>query len=261
MGFIWDSKAYLQFETQRNVAIYDLLSTLQRHDIKRSNEILDVGCGPGNSTKIIAKYFPSAKILGIDNSENMLKTAQDQNNMPHITFSLYDADISLPMLEFDIIIANASLQWITNQERFFHNVFNILQEDGIFGAQIPIDTQSLFHQTLQDLVTSQKWRTHFHTTRMFHSLKSLQYWDILKLYTHEITMWETTYFHVLENIAKVIEWYGSSGLRPYLQILAQEEQQEFLNDLSCNLIQAYSSQSDIILQVPRLFFIAKKGRK
>lgn len=262
MKFKWDSAQYLQFEKERNQALLDLIMQVkQKRKANSVTSILDIGCGPANSTKMLAKHFRYAEILGIDNSQNMLNQASKNAMSKRIHFKLLCANTQLHTLneKFDIILANASIHWIQDQHKLFNIVFNLLKKNGIFAVQIPLDSDSLFHQTLQNFVTTTKWQSYFVTNpRIFFSLDSTTYFDILTSYTYDIRMWETTYFHNLANIESIIAWYKGSGLRPYLQNLSETNRILFENELLELLQRVYTLQQNgsVVLQVPRLFFIA-----
>lgn len=76
--------------------------------------------------------------------------------------------------------------------------------------------------------------------------------------SNDITMWDTTYYHVVPSHDSVIEWYKGSGLRPYLEMLSPAEKSEFLSDLLAVIKREYPVQADdrVILKMPRLFFTA-----
>ena len=83
----WDSAAYLQFESERTQPSVDLV---KRIELERPRKLLDVGCGPGNSTQVLADAFPNAlRIIGIDSSPEMIETAKDDH--PDMEFRILDA--------------------------------------------------------------------------------------------------------------------------------------------------------------------------
>lgn len=58
----WDSAAYLRFKAERTQPSIDLV---KRIDLEQPRKLLDVGCGPGNSTQVLADAFPNAlRIIG-----------------------------------------------------------------------------------------------------------------------------------------------------------------------------------------------------
>ena len=81
----WNSEQYLKFENQRTQPAIDLA---KRITIEQPKNILDIGCGPGNSTAVLKTMFPQADILGVDNSEDMIKKAKEA--YPNINFQICD---------------------------------------------------------------------------------------------------------------------------------------------------------------------------
>lgn len=259
MAFVWDSEQYLRFESERNLAIRDLIARLtwMCRD-EQICKILDVGCGAGNSTRLLADSFTNVNVVGIDNSQNMIDKANSLQ-LDACSFKLCDINHGLTSLgQFDIVFANASLQWVDEQEKFFRDVARIVK-NGFVAVQIPQDGTSPFHQCLQHLAASDKWKTSFRHSRVFKSLNIGEYFDILSLYSRQISLWETTYHHILTDIKEIIEWYKGSGLRPYLQQLNENDARCFEYDLLESLKSVFIPQKNgmVLLKVPRLFFIAK----
>ena len=58
----WDPQQYLKFKKERTQPALDLAARLELSPAKA----LDVGCGPGNSTQVVAERFPPAQVLGLD---------------------------------------------------------------------------------------------------------------------------------------------------------------------------------------------------
>ena len=61
----WDSEQYLRFKRERTQPARDLAMQLPPDD-GSVTRVLDIGCGPGNSTAVLRERYPPAKILGVD---------------------------------------------------------------------------------------------------------------------------------------------------------------------------------------------------
>ena len=250
----WDSKQYLKFANERKQPCIDLLSRLNGN----FNSILDLGCGPGDSTKNLYNKFSSATIVGFDADKNMLKKAEA--DYPEFTFIQGYAPYDFDKLtsKFDLVFSNACIHWIPDQQGLINAVYELLNDGGVFAVQIPITKESPFYKLLDNLICS-KW-TKLCDVHNFHSLSVAEYYNILTEKFKKIEIWSSNYYHITDNAEMVIEWYKGSGLRPYLSQFDESEQTEFLDDLRKAVTAEYEVLNDgkLFLIMPRLFFIAEK---
>ncbi|NLM74915.1 MAG: methyltransferase domain-containing protein [Clostridiaceae bacterium] len=117
----WNSKQYLKFKTERTQPAIDLVN---RINLVSPDKILDIGCGPGNSTQVLSDKFPNAYILGVDKSEDMINAAK--KNYPDLNFRICDVSSELPQLDsdFDIVFSNACIHWVTDHRKLIENMLN-----------------------------------------------------------------------------------------------------------------------------------------
>lgn len=250
----WNSDQYAKFLSERTQPSTDLINRIKIEP----NTILDIGCGPGNSTRKLFDRFPDAKIFGIDSSENMLKKARQ--NYPDIEFEKCSVPEGLDEIKnVDLIFSNACLHWIPNHKALLPKLINKLNDNGILAVQMPLVQYADFYKILNELVSESKW-VKLQEIKNFHNLLPEETYDILAEVSSNVTMWETTYYHIVPEFQSVIDWYKGSGLRPYLERLNENEQNEFLDELLCRIKDNYTIRKDnnVILKMPRLFFIANK---
>ncbi len=158
---------------------------------------------------------------------------------------------------YDLIFSNACLHWIPDHETLLPKLMSKLNDGGILAVQMPLIQNAAFYKTLNKLVSDGKW-SKLSKINNFHNLTPDKTYDILSVISQRVTMWETTYYHIVPLHSSAIEWYKGSGLRPYLELLDQIEKQEFINDLLKLIETSYPVQADssVILKMPRLFFTA-----
>ena len=252
----WNSNQYMKFGAERTQPSIDLVNRIA--DIN-PNRILDIGCGPGNSTDRLAKQFPNADILGVDFSEDMLKKAR--TTYPELRFeqSFIPDDLDKFDGEFDLIFSNACIHWIPNHESLLPAIFDKLSDGGTLAVQIPYIQKAPFYRLLNLLVHTVDWKD-LSPIPNFYNLLPEDYYDILGRLSDNFNIWETTYYHTVQSHNGVIEWYKGSGLRPYLDSLSEEKRPEFLADLNEIISENFPRRANgsIILKMPRLFFTAKK---
>ena len=253
----WDSSQYAKFLEQRTQPSTDLAA---RIDVVSPREIIDIGCGPGNSTQVLMERFPNAHITGADSSENMINAARE--NCRGADFILLDAsgDLSAMNGRFDVVFSNACIQWIPDHERLLPSLFGLLREGGVLAVHIPMNYDEPIHRIIGELADSEKWRGYFREQRIFHTRTPSEYFDILSGLTDDFELWKTSYLHRMGSHSDIIEWYKGTGLRPYLAQLSEEDGARFISELYEELQKAYPVQKngEIIFAFPRFFFIARK---
>ena len=250
----WNSNQYTKFEKERTQPSIDLIHRINIFP----KSILDIGCGPGNSTNQLYEHFPKADILGIDSSDNMLDRAK--SSYSHLKFHKCLIPDDLDNLEnFDLIFSNACLHWIPDHKSLFPKLMDKLNFGGMLAVQMPLVQNAIFYKLLNKLISTDKWKK-LRDIQNFHNLSPNETYNILSEISNDVTMWDTTYYHIVPSHSSVIDWYKGSGLRPYLDVLSQTEEAEFLYELLEMIKKDYPVQSDnsVILKMPRLFFTAIK---
>ncbi|WP_241520131.1 methyltransferase domain-containing protein [Bifidobacterium catulorum] len=258
----WDSEQYLRFKTERTQPSRDLAAQLPADDGTVAR-VLDIGCGPGNSTAVLRERYPHAEILGVDSSPDMIDAAREAH--PDIDFAL--CDVSEPeQLDalphgFDVVFSNACIQWVPDHPHLIPNLLGLLREGGILAVQTPMNYEEPIHRIIAEIVHSPRYADRLPQRREFFNLTPPDYWELLHgsgLVSH-FRMWKTTYMHTLPSHEAIMDWYRGTGLRPYLQALADDaERAEFEWRVFERVCDEYPTQSDgsIIFPFPRFFFTA-----
>lgn len=253
----WSSEQYTKFIKERTQPAIDLAN---RIDIETPLNIIDIGCGPGNSTKVLSDKFPNAHITGADNSQDMIDKAKQQ--YANMDFVLFDASCDFYKLteKYDVVFSNACIQWIPNHSRLLKNMMAVLNENGVLAVQVPMNYNEPIHRIMTSLSESKKWQNKFNNPRIFHTLTPGGYFDLLAEISSDFSIWETVYCHRMKSHDGIIEWYKGTGMRPYLSALNAADAAEFENDVRSEVIKAYPKQAngEIIFRFPRFFFTAVK---
>lgn len=251
----WDSQQYLRFEAQRTQPCRDLV---RRIPLEAPAAIVDLGCGPGNSTAELARRWPAAKIAGIDNSADMLERAGA--DYPAIEWVNADIAAWAPAAPVDIIFSNAALQWVPRHRQIFPHLLSHVAPGGFLAVQVPANIDALPHRLMQELAASPDWQDHFpHQVREWDTRDAAAYYDILAPHSGELDIWSTTYLHVLPDAAAIVEWYKGTGLRPWLDSLPGEgERLKFLADYTARIAQYFHPRADgkVLFPFERLFILA-----
>jgi len=236
----WNPASYLKFERERTLPCRDLVSKIE---INATSQIADLGCGPGNSTAVIAERWPEAEIVGVDNSPEMLKAARESGIAAE--WELSDIRKWNPRVLFDLVFSNAALQWIPDHEKEIPRLFSFVARGGALAFQIPTHTD-LWYNILEELLHSSKWSGRFRDASSdFYSNELGFYYDLLSPRSKQLDLWETEYYHVLSNPENIVEWTKGTALRPLLDRLPNSESRSaFLAEYSEAISKAYPKQPD-----------------
>jgi trans-aconitate 2-methyltransferase len=252
----WSARQYSAFERERTRPVRDLVAALPHSEIAVG---VDLGCGPGNSTEVLAARYPTARISGLDNSEDMLQAARQR--LPAIDFALADIARWVPERPCDVILANASLQWLPDHDRLYPHLVEQLLPGGCLAVQTPDNLEEPAHRMAREIAAHGPWAAKIRDLRHPPRHSAEHYYAILSGHCREVDVWRTTYFHPLDGGAQaVVEWFKGSALRPYLARLDEAERAGFLEAYRVAMEQAYPPAPDgkVLLPFPRLFLVATR---
>jgi trans-aconitate 2-methyltransferase len=252
----WSAKQYSMFEQQRTRPVRDLVAAIATSSV---NVAIDLGCGPGNSTEVLAERFSEATITGLDSSDDMLKDARER--LPTLNFEQADIGNWKPAQTFDVILANASLQWVPDHAELYPRLVSLLNPGGSLAVQTPDNLEEPAHRLARDIAASGPWASRIGAVKHPDRHPAAYYFELLQPHCAEVDVWRTTYFHPLAGGHEaVVEWFKGSALRPYLQCLDEAGQAAFLDEYLSAIRQAYPALADgtVLLPFPRLFIVATR---
>jgi trans-aconitate 2-methyltransferase len=253
----WEPDLYLKFATERTQPTIDLVS---RINLAEPERIIDVGCGPGNSTRVLRNRWPHAEIIGLDKSPEMIRAARTA--FPGENWILADATTWKDVKPFDIVFSNAVFQWIPDHSHLINHWMSQVSRNGIMAFQVPAHYDSPVHQVILEVSRDPKWNKKMEAARnALTKEKPGFYYDLLRTIPSRIDIWETIYYHIVEGPNSIVEWFRGTGLRPYLDVLTKvEERHEFETMIKHGYTQKYPPQKDgkVLFPFKRLFVIAYK---
>lgn len=251
----WSPATYLKFENERTRAAIDLLARVPLEDARR---IVDVGCGPGNSTELLTQRYPAADVLGIDNSPAMLEEAR--RRLPAARFEAADAASWLPDADVDLVFANATYQWVPDHLAQLPRVLAALKPGAVLAVQMPDNRAEATHRLMVEVADGGPWAARLAHASRAHLPPATAYYDALAPLGARFDIWRTAYQHPLADAGAIVEFVRSTGLRPFLDALTEDERPAFLADYRARLVEAYPRRADgrVLLAFPRLFFVAQR---
>ena len=252
----WSSDQYLKFKQQRTQPAVDLAKRIAS---KNPYTVLDIGCGPGNSTAVLQKTFPTARIVGIDSSLEMIEKAK--TSYADIEFRLCDITVGMENLEnYDVIFSNACLQWVPDHKALIPGLFAKLNDGGALAVQIPMNDKELLFVVENEVLSEPHWGFTDQKIRSIATLSPEEYFDILASCTNNFEIWETVYYHRMPSVEAMVEWIKGTSLRPYLSVLDNKKAKELETEITARAAEVYSKQEngEYIFKFRRMFFVAQK---
>ena len=257
----WSARQYVAFEDERTRPVRDLVNAIPA-DGPRS--AVDLGCGPGNSTEVLAARFPGAVLTGIDSSADMIEAARKR--LPTVRFEIASIEDWDAAERVDVILANAVLHWIPDHAVLLPRLIGTLAAGGSLGIQMPDNLNEPALRLMSEVGGAGPWAAKLvDAAKARTSVESAAwYYNLLRPHCARVDVWRTTYHHPLAGgAAAVVAWFKGSGLRPFLDPLDAGEKAEYLDQYQAAIVRAYPSAEDgtVLLPFPRLFVVATRSTR
>ena len=261
----WDAEQYLKYDAERTRPARELAAAVR---LDAPTAILDAGCGPGNSTAVLAARWPSARLTGLDASPVMLDRARVA--LPGAAFIQGDLNGDLSGLgRFDVVFSNAALQWLSSPEGTAEKLFALVKPGGALAVQVPqshpAHTGGLrlesgdAHRLLCETAAEPPFAAWTEGATRLTDFSGARMYDRLVPLASALDLWETTYCHVLDGYDGLAEWYRGTGMRPYLDRLPDNGMREaFVRRFVERAAAEYPRAADgkLLLWFRRVFLIA-----
>jgi trans-aconitate 2-methyltransferase len=251
----WSAQQYLKFEDERTRPSRDLLTQVP---LESPGRVVDLGCGPGNSTQLLIERFPHAEVIGVDSSPDMLRQARAQ--LPRCTFVEGDLATWMPEPGTDLLFGNAVFHWVPDHPQVLARLLGSLPPGGVLAVQMPDNTTEPALMLMEKVAASGLWAAAIARAGGARNglLRPEDYYDLLRPLCRRIDIWHIAYNHIIEDHAGVVEWFKGSALRPYLAPLDAAMRAAFAARYTDEIRLAYPARFDgrVMLRFPRLFILA-----
>ncbi len=276
MTHSWDPDRYLTYADERGRPFVDLVSRIDpsssdRHEIRT---VVDLGCGPGNLTALLAERWPDAEVTGVDSSEEMISAAR--GSVTGVRFEVGDvrewvSTGSTTGEGVDVLVSNATLQWLPDHLELLPRLVAQVRPGGWFAFQVPGNFDQPSHTIRTELAAQEPYAAGLETVARATSSTTggtvavpsshdaATYLRALQELGCEVDAWETTYLHLLRGEDPVFTWVAATGARPTLQALPDDLRGDFEAELKARLRAAYPDDGrGVLLPFRRIFAVARR---
>lgn len=261
MNHTWDPDRYLAYADERGRPFVDLLAQVPAETPRL---VVDLGCGPGNLTALLADRWRGASVTGIDSSPEMIEAARAVDGITWEVGDLRDWATPDPLAlraPVDVLISNATLQWIPEHLDLLPGLVDRVAPGGWFAFQVPGNFDEPSHTIRTDIAGRSPYSEHTRGVAVPASHDPAVYQRVLLDLGCEVDAWETTYLHVLAGADPVFDWVSGTGARPTLQALPDDLRPLFEEEFRALLREAYPADASgrVVLPFRRVFVVARKA--
>lgn len=250
----WDPTQYLRYGDERLRPALDLMA---RVPLQAPGQVVDLGCGPGNVTRILKQRWAEAVVTGVDSSPEMLAKARE--TVPECRFVQGSFGDWVPQSPPELIYSNAALHWLGGHETLFPRLISLLPKGGVLAVQMPGMHAAPLRALQHEIAASGPWAAALAEVGSAPPiLETGAYWDLLRPRCSALDMWETTYMHALQGENAAVQWATGTSLKPFLDRLTPELRAKYLEAYSAAVAPVYPRRADgtTLLPFRRVFMVA-----
>lgn len=254
----WDPDRYLAFTDERSRPFVDLLQRIGGSP----GSVVDLGCGPGHLSALMRARWPACSVLGIDSSTQMIDRARADNTDPEVSYLREDVKTVAtgawePGRQFDLVISNATFQWLPDQLSLLPRLLARVRLGGTFAFQVPHNFRAPSHRLLAEVSSREPYASATQGLLQARSVDATTYLRLLSRPGWQVDAWTTTYLHVLPGEDAVLRWISATGARPVLQALGVDLRAQFEAEYGAELRTAYPREEiGTLLPFERVFVVA-----
>jgi trans-aconitate 2-methyltransferase len=254
----WDANLYLKYANERARPAADLIAQIK---LDHPHRIVDLGCGPGNSTEQLHQRWPQAELTGLDNSAEML--AQARAHYPEWKWIDSTVEAWTPDSTFDLVFSNACLHWVPNHAKLFPRLLGYVAPGGALAVQMPDSFHSPAHTLMKEVAHADgmPWAGALDTaaSESYGVQPPAFYYDAMRELAVRLNIWETEYLQIMDGPRAVLDWVRSTAMRAYTERLPSDELRRLFEERCLESFQqAYraNDQGKVLFPYRRMFIVA-----
>ena len=223
----WNPEIYNKFKNIRYQPFYDLIDFIKPME---SMKAIDLGCGTGEQTAILADKFPEANFLGVDSSVEMLEQSKSlETDNLHFRQETTEETINSGE-KWDLIFSNAALQWSNDHETLFPKLIELLNPKGQFAVQMPVQPENKLNKILLELVDEEPFKSYLNGFKRDSPVLSID--DYAQILfdggLENIEIMQKVYPIIANDHDTLYNFISGSALIPYIEKLEGDQKELFI---------------------------------
>jgi len=223
----WNPEIYNKFKNIRYQPFYDLAEFIEPVSGMKA---IDLGCGTGEQTAILADKFKEADFLGVDSSAEMLEKSKTLAT-DRLHFRKATTEETLASGEkWDLIFSNAALQWSNDHATLFPELIQLLNSKGQFAVQMPVQPENKLNEILAELVDEEPFKSYLKDYKRDSPVLSIdEYAQILfDGGLEDLQILQKVYPIIANDHETLYNFISGSALIPYIERLEGEQKTIFI---------------------------------
>jgi trans-aconitate 2-methyltransferase len=247
----WDPAQYRRFEAERDQPFHDLLSLVAAVP---GGSVADLGCGDGRLTAVAHEVVGAKATLGIDSSAAMLAAAEPRHGL---TFELGDIGTWSATAAYDVVLANAALQWVPDHAAVLARWRAALRPGGQLAVQVPANSDHPSHTVVSE-VTAELGLAAEPDPVAVNVLRPEQYAAVLDdLGATEQHVRLQVFVHHFASSDDVVEWVKGTTLTRVKRATDPESYERFLAAYRDRLVAVLGHRAPYTYLFKRILFRAR----
>ncbi|WP_409416051.1 methyltransferase domain-containing protein [Flavobacterium sp. PS2] len=233
----WNPEKYNEFKTLRYKPFFDLIAHIQD---KPNMTVIDLGCGTGELTNMLSEKLTNPSVKGIDSSKEMLEKAKEFTSMQ---FDQKTIEEQINTGEkWDLVFANASIQWVDNHEELFPKIISLLNPDGQLAIQMPCQNENLLNQIVIELVQEEPYKSALNNWKRLSPVLTMDdYAQILfENGGTDMVIYQKVYPMIANSHDELYEFISGSTLVPYFERLEGAVKEQFIKEFKKRIEKRFS---------------------
>ncbi|OUL63631.1 methyltransferase domain-containing protein [Flavobacterium sp. AJR] len=233
----WNPEKYNEFKTLRYKPFFDLIAHIQD---KPNMKVVDLGCGTGELTNMLSEKLTNPSVKGIDSSKEMLEKAKEFTS---IQFDQKTIEEQINTREkWDLVFANASIQWVDNHEELFPKIISLLNPDGQLAIQMPCQNENLLNQIVIELVQEEPYKSALNNWKRLSPVLTMDdYAQILfENGGTDMVIYQKVYPMIAKSHDELYEFILGSTLVPYFERLEGAVKEQFIKEFKKRIEKRFS---------------------